>query len=447
MRYPLKIIIALLLIANSFSGISQISSPNADNLILTKYTDIGQNNDPIFVYYSPPGTVKTPNLIARAPENHAFTFEWYMFDSLALNWNLIVSTPGVTESSLTPVENGGYKVRAFDGISIDTTFHAWIFINHLEVNVLSNSSDQLVFGKYFCGKLILDATIKVDPFWYYNPVSFERTDYVNDRVFQWTTDHPVFKIKPDNIGLSEKGVLNPPAEDMWIILTATDSTGMTDVDSVFYETVEVNADFSMEFFDKVETEDYIEAPNPTEDDAPLKIRFTNTSLNGYTFEWIFTDTSNYYITDPVTEITENIDYKPEFTYKIPDHYYPALVARSYENCIDTLKLIEPIVVFPSELEAPNVFSPEGTEKNKYFKVTFQSIKEFHIRIYSRTGNLVYKADITDLHNWDGWDGNILNSNRPASAGVYYYIIEATGYDEIQYNRGPYKGFVYLFRPK
>lgn len=451
MRYQLKIFISLVLLASSIRGVSQISSPNADFITLTKYSGVAPVNHPIYVFYSHPGELVSPILRSSRPETQAFTFEWSKFDSLALAWSFIKSEPGVTQSEISNLEEGGYKVRVFDGASIDTTYIAWVFINNLEVNVLSNSKDQLIFGKYFCGKLILDATINLDPFWYYNPVSFERTDYNNDRFFQWTTDHSTFKIKPDNIGLSEKGVFDPPAEDMWIILTATDSTGMRDVDSVFYESVEVKAEFSMEYFDKVETEDYVEASSPTEYDAPLKIRFTNKSLNGYSFEWIFTDTSNFDFPEREIELTENVGYMPEYTYKIPDDYYPALVAKSEENCIDTFKLLEPVVVFPSELEAPNVFSPEGLEANRYFKVTFQSIKEFRIRIYSRTGNLVYRKDVTDMYSWDGWDGNIMNTDRPAKTGVYYYVIEATGYDEVMYNHksktGTYGGFVYLFRPK
>ena len=447
MRFHLKIILTIFLISYSISGISQISAPGADYLFFTKYSDTTQVNHNIYTYYSPPGESITANLRASGPDLASYSFEWSKFDSLALDWNLIMSEDNVTTSQLANLDEGGYKLRLFDSISVDTTYYAWVFINTFEVNVLSDSEDHLIFGKYFCGKLILDASIDVDNFWYYNPVTFERSDYKNDVFFSWTTDHSDFDIKPDNVGLVEKGVFNPPAEDMWIILTATDSTGMSDVDSVFYETVEVKADFSMEFFDKLETEDYIEAPSPTEDDAPLKIRFSNNSLNGYNFEWIFTDTSNFYFPELEIELTENVDYKPEYTYKIPDHYFPALVAKSFYNCIDTFKLIDPVVVFPSRLEAPNVFSPQGLENNRYFKVTFQSIKEFHIRIYSRTGNLIYKADITDMHSWDGWDGNIMNSNRPAPAGTYYYIIEATGYDRIRYNHGPYKGFVYLFRPK
>ena len=445
MYYSIKIFFLLFLFGSVNVVNGQISAPGSDFTASTNYTDISHQNHNIFVFYSSPGESISGNLHAEGPSAISYTFEWSKYDSLTQVWSPVGSETGVSSSNLTDLDEGGYSVRVYDGAAFDSSYYAWLFINHFEVTVLSDAEDKLVFGKYFCGVLKLDGTIQIDTFVYFDPVNNERKVYDNDFSFQWTTDNPEFSIKPDNIGLDSKRVENPPAKDMWIILTATDSSGMVDIDSVFSETVEVEAKFSMEFFDKVETKDFIDAPSPTEGDAALEVRFTNTSLNGYSFEWIFTDTSNADYPVIETEFTENKDYQPTFNYKFPDYYYPALVAISDGPCYDTLKLEEPIVVFPSELEAPNVFSPEGDIP--YFKVTFQSIKEFHLRIYTRTGNLVYRVDITDLYSWDGWNGNIMNSNRPAPAGTYYYIIEATGYDEIRYNHGLYRGFVYLFRPR
>ena len=447
MDHSIKIFLFLCLLLSINSVNAQISSPGSDYTDSTHYIDISHQNHKIFVYYSSLRENELGSLYAEGPLSVNYTFEWSKFDSLSMNWQALPSESGVTFSELSLLDEGGYSVRVYDGAAFDSTYYAWVFINNLEVSVLSDAEDKLVFGKYFCGVIKLDGAIQIDPFVYFDPVNNDRIIYSNGFSFRWTTDNPEFSIKPDNVGLDSKSVENPPAKDMWIILTATDSTGMIDVDSVFSESVEVKSEFTMEFFDKIETKDYIDSPNPTEDDAPLKIRFTNTSLNGYNFEWIFTDTSNANYTVIESEFTENIDYQPEFNYKFPDYYYPALVAISEGPCYDTLKLTEPIMVLPSELEAPNVFSPEGLEKNRYFKVTFQSIKEFHLRIYSRTGNLVYKTDVVDMYSWDGWDGNIMNSSRPAPEGTYYYIIEATGYDQVMYNHGPYRGFVYLFRPK
>jgi gliding motility-associated-like protein len=138
-------------------------------------------------------------------------------------------------------------------------------------------------------------------------------------------------------------------------------------------------------------------------------------------------------------------YEPEFTYLIPNDYYPALVAKSYEGCIDTFRVADRITVLPSLLDVPNVFTPDGDDLNRYFKVEHRSIREFNIIIMNRWGKVVYRADVKDIYEWEGWDGNVLNTNRPASPGPYFYVIEAIGYDNEKYVRGQYRGTVYLFR--
>ena len=121
MRYQLKIFISVVLLASSLTGVSQISSPNADFITLTKYSGASPVNHPIFVFYSPPGEVVSPILRASRSESTAFTFEWSKFDSLAVAWDFISSEPGVNQSELSNLEEGGYKVRVFDGVSIDAT--------------------------------------------------------------------------------------------------------------------------------------------------------------------------------------------------------------------------------------------------------------------------------------------------------------------------------------
>ncbi len=237
----------------------------------------------------------------------------------------------------------------------------------------------------------------------------------------------------------------PPVIDTWYVLTANDSFGMTDQDSVFYETIHVKSEFSFEAYDPVEANAFLPETSPYEAGAPLRIRFTNESVNGADFEWIYADTieSQYF----ENFLTSDFSFQPEYAYLIPDDYYPSLVAKSEEGCIDTFRLEAPVTVSPSELQVPNVFSPDGLPANRYFKVQFESIREFRIWIYSRAGNLVYQEEVFDMYAWEGWDGNIKNSDRPAPPGIYFYIIEATGYDDEEYRGSVYKGTVYLFRSK
>lgn len=404
---------------------------------------MGGRTDSIYVFYSPSESIKG-QLSATFPLPGTYQFDWSSYDTISHNWTAYFSESGVAESSITGLEEGGYRVRISNGTDVDTVFNAWIHLNDFHVNILYDTLSQP--PKVYCGGFYLNAEIFIDTFYYYNLNDQSRIVHSPELSYLWTSDNPEMTIFNAAVGYESKNIGNPPFRDTYFILTAGDYSGMQDHDSVFYISPEVKSEFSMEFFDKAETEDFI-TPSSNEADAPLTVRFTNLSENGSHYEWIFSDTvgtfgSSFFENYETTDLSE----QPEFTYKIPDDYYAKLVATSSKGCIDTFKLEDPIKVLPSELEAPNVFSPEGLEANRYFKVHFQSIKNFEIRIYTKTGNLVYKADVKDMYSWDGWDGNIMNTNRPAPAGMYYYIINATGYDEVKYNRKPYTGYVYLFRP-
>jgi hypothetical protein len=57
----------------------------------------------------------------------------------------------------------------------------------------------------------------------------------------------------------------------------------------------------------------------------------------------------------------------------------------------------------------------------------------------------FSGEGEDLQNWEGWDGKVNKSSADASPGVYYYIIRAIGWDEVEYDSREQRGFVYLYR--
>ena len=91
---------------------------------------------------------------------------------------------------------------------------------------------------------------------------------------------------------------------------------------------------------------------------------------------------------------------------------------------------------------PNVFTPNGDNKNDYFATSVSNYPErnycfdkFNIKIYSRWGNLVYESEDI-LFKWDG-----KKKGKDLDDGVYYYIISSKFHDIAKEE----KGFVHLVR--
>lgn len=82
----------------------------------------------------------------------------------------------------------------------------------------------------------------------------------------------------------------------------------------------------------------------------------------------------------------------------------------------------------SALLCPNAFSPGTSEGvNDIWKVSFKSIVKFECTIFNRWGKKL--CHFTDPSQ--GWDGKI--GGKVAPAGVYYYVIKATGADGKRYD--------------
>lgn len=79
------------------------------------------------------------------------------------------------------------------------------------------------------------------------------------------------------------------------------------------------------------------------------------------------------------------------------------------------------------LEMPNVMTPNGDNTNDLFlPVNIFGIKDFHISIFNRWGNLMYESTSFT----EGWNG-LAQDGTPASNGVYFWIVNyADVYDTI-----------------
>ena len=133
--------------------------------------------------------------------------------------------------------------------------------------------------------------------------------------------------------------------------------------SFSYQSIAVKADFTAD-------------PNTAK--RPLVVTFTDNSIRASKYKWEFGDTT--------TSTASNPD---PHTYYIPGEYSVKLTVESDLHCIDSLRLETDIVVDPSELHIPNVFSPNGDGYNDNFIVESKSLRSLVVEIFSRSGLKVY----------------------------------------------------------
>ena len=107
-------------------------------------------------------------------------------------------------------------------------------------------------------------------------------------------------------------------------------------------------------------------------------------------------------------------------------YVARVTTTTEDGCIVTDSVN--IEVIDSDINIPNVFTPNGDGINDRFCVAFKSIVKYNIWIYNRWGRLVFSSNNPE-NCWDGYIGN-----QKAAVGAYYYKIEATGADGTVYKR-------------
>ncbi len=437
----IKFLAGLILCLFSFQMIqAQITSTTADWLDSLSY-ETSTKKDPLFVFYQLNQGFKPGSLTATLPGSEIYNFEWSEYNPDISGFGPPFSTDtDEMFSTVSDLADGGYQVRIWDGAATDTVMTAWVMLDQFYAEVEKTQDDKLPSYKYTCDFLVLSGFVTPDTVNYYDLISHNPIQRISDYRFKWTSDNDEIKIPNDTIVLDPNITFEPPYEDTWYILTALDEFGMTEVDSVFYESIQTKAEFSVEYYDKV-TGEYDpdltgDWSNPTDDepvgstDAMLTVRFVNKSRNGANFEWVFLDTVGGI---KESEITYDTAQRTEFTYeRANENYYPHMVSTSEAGCVDSFMLDEPIFVEPSQLDIPNVFTPNGDGTNDVFIFKHQSLEKCQIAIVDRGGKVVYKKKIEDIYNWEGWNGKMHDSGREAPEGQYYFVVEALGYDGEEY---------------
>ena len=157
--------------------------------------------------------------------------------------------------------------------------------------------------------------------------------------------------------------------------------------------------------------------------APCTITFTAETSDAAVFtEWQFSRTPDF-------DIIEN-----SFSDRVIEHtfvengtmYVRFACANADGSCSFTSETYE-ISIGESKLLCPNAFTPfTSPGVNDEWRVSYQSIIEFHCDIFNRWGAKM--ATLTDPSQ--GWDGK--HGGKNVGPGVYYYVIRARGADGKDY---------------
>ena len=152
------------------------------------------------------------------------------------------------------------------------------------------------------------------------------------------------------------------------------------------------------------------APDVTSGFAPLPINFTNLSTGAISYAWTFGNGDSTSTLNATTIYTQ------------PGNYNVTLIASS-NGCYDTAT-VSIFVDATSSIVIPNIFSPNGDQINDILTITSIGIKELSIDVFNRWGQKIYVIESINK----GWDGIMINGEM-ASEGTYYFIVNATGFDE------------------
>ncbi|HEX8427686.1 gliding motility-associated C-terminal domain-containing protein [Hymenobacter sp.] len=133
--------------------------------------------------------------------------------------------------------------------------------------------------------------------------------------------------------------------------------------------------------------------------APLSVRFSDSLNNTSTgVRWNFGDG------------TEGVGNTTTHVYAQPGRYTPSII-RAYNNGRCSVELPLSVVEVTKSYEVPNIITPNGDDRNDYFKATNGC--PARLQVFSRWGNKVFEA----AYYRNDWDGDKLPN------GIYYYLIQ------------------------
>jgi gliding motility-associated-like protein len=120
----------------------------------------------------------------------------------------------------------------------------------------------------------------------------------------------------------------------------------------------------------------------------FEVQFNNASIGKYKeVSWDFGDGST------------SLEWEPTHTYAKAGTYTIELKLRDLDGCV--VSITKEILITDHYIEFPNVFTPNDDSINDYFYPKFIYIKDIHVLIMNKWGELVFESKDLESKGWDG----------------------------------------------
>ncbi len=449
--------LCFLLLAAVSPVCAQISSPDKDAAFIANYPS-NRGTDSVFIFNEPVfGGSRAITLQATSTDSTSgWSFIWSKYNATSRSYVIIPKADAGFSSTIDTISvSSGYQVIMTKG-AISDTFRVWLLFSDFEVVVTNKNADGEVQSGYrSCESVSLLSDTNIISLQYPEPGTGNSINVINKYRFEWESGN---EKSDDPTGSKTGRVENPPYQDTWYIVTVTDDFNLSRSDSVFCPAIASKASMTA---DHVPLSDSVEYPDKPyqyyyedENSAPGKFRFDlSGSENSSWYKISFGDGLTTEIDADTAEIVHD--------YMLPGKYTAMLFTRSPEPyfCLDSIVIENSIELLSAEFSMPNVFTPNGDlrndiiklyEENNVFRSKDVSIYNIDITIFDRMGKKVHQYS-GNIRDWKGWDGFVMDSNREAPDGVYFYCLTRHFYGtseastEMIRREEKDKGFIHLYR--
>ena len=161
--------------------------------------------------------------------------------------------------------------------------------------------------------------------------------------------------------------------------------------------------------------------------APLEVQLENQSKSSSN---ILNLNSTWNFGNGTYSVTESSTVSPQIVYHQPGTYTIQLYTQR-GSCIEKKQQVV-VVDIASEIELPNIFTPNNDGVNDFFTIAFKGLQTLEVTITNRWGLRVYHYNPSDLNRQLLWDGTYNGNALPD--GIYFIEVQAKGWDGTLHSR-------------